>query len=131
MANASVQLAVDPALRGRVMGLYLLVFIGGTPFGAPAIGLLTNRFGARAGMACCGIVPILAACVMAAAIARRRRARRDCPAPPGDRPQPSPGEPSAIGSPGAPVRPGPPPGRGQVPRKIGCRRSAKASRPSR
>src|SRR6185437_13533462 len=35
MANASVQLAVDPELRGRVMGLYMLAFIGGTPLGAP------------------------------------------------------------------------------------------------
>jgi MFS family permease len=76
MANASVQLAVDPALRGRVMGLYLLVFIGGTPFGAPVIGVATNHFGARAGMAICGVVPLLAAGVMAAALARRRVVRR-------------------------------------------------------
>ena len=42
-ANASVQLCVDPGLRGRVMGLYMLVFIGGTPIGAPVIGhMLTN-----------------------------------------------------------------------------------------
>jgi MFS family permease len=74
MANASVQLAVDPALRGRVMGLYMLAFIGGTPIGAPIIGTLTNEFGARAGMAVCGAVPALAAVVMAAATARRRRA---------------------------------------------------------
>ena len=47
MANASVQLAVDPELRGRVMGLYMLAFIGGTPIGAPVIGVITNHFGAR------------------------------------------------------------------------------------
>jgi MFS family permease len=70
MANAYVQLAVDPELRGRVMGLYMLVFIGGTPIGAPVIGALTNQFGARAGMAICGAVPALAAVVMAAATAR-------------------------------------------------------------
>jgi MFS family permease len=61
MANASVQLAVDSRLRGRVMGLYMLAFIGGTPFGAPLIGLLTSHFGARLGMAVCGVVPVLAA----------------------------------------------------------------------
>lgn len=72
MANAYVQLAVDPELRGRVMGLYMLVFIGGTPIGAPVIGALTNQFGARAGMAICGVVPALAAVVMAAATARQR-----------------------------------------------------------
>ncbi|MGD0554101.1 MAG: MFS transporter [Streptosporangiaceae bacterium] len=73
MANASVQLAVDPGLRGRVMGLYMLVFIGGTPIGAPIIGALTNELGARTGMAICGIVPALGAVVMAVALARRPR----------------------------------------------------------
>jgi MFS family permease len=87
MANASVQLAVDPELRGRVMGLYMLAFIGGTPIGAPVIGALTNHFGARAGMAICGVVPLLAAVVVA--VAGRRRAERDGRAPRADpaRPQ--------------------------------------------
>ncbi len=71
MANATVQLAVDPELRGRVMGLYMLAFIGGTPIGAPIIGALTNHFGARIGMAICGAVPALAAVVVAAATTRR------------------------------------------------------------
>jgi MFS family permease len=75
MANASVQLAVDPELRGRVMGLYMLAFIGGTPIGAPVIGELTSHLGARAGMAICGVVPLLAAVVMAVA-GRRRGANR-------------------------------------------------------
>ena len=83
MANAAVQLAVDPELRGRVMGLYMLVFIGGTPIGAPAIGAITSHFGARAGMLVCGVLPALAAVVVAAAVARgnRRRKRRE-PLPP-------------------------------------------------
>jgi MFS family permease len=72
MANASVQLAVEPRLRGRVMGLYMLVFIGGTPFGAPLIGAVTSHLGARAGMALCGAIPALAAVVTAAAMARAR-----------------------------------------------------------
>lgn len=63
MANASVQLRVEPEVRGRVMGLYLLAFMGGTPIGAPIIGALTNHFGARAGMLACGLIPI-AACVV-------------------------------------------------------------------
>ncbi len=83
MANAAVQLAVDPELRGRVMGLYMLVFIGGTPIGAPTIGAITSHFGARTGMLVCGVLPALAAVVVAAAIARgnRRRKRRE-PLPP-------------------------------------------------
>ena len=74
MANASVQLAVDPELRGRVMGLYMLVFIGGTPIGAPIIGAVTSHFGARAGMLVCGVVPALAA--VAVAVAGRERSSR-------------------------------------------------------
>jgi len=76
MANASVQLAVEPELRGRVMGLYMLAFIGGTPIGAPVIGALTNHFGARAGMAICGAVPALAAVLVAAAISRQPGVQR-------------------------------------------------------
>jgi MFS family permease len=64
MANASVQLRVDPQVRGRVMGLYLLAFMGGTPIGAPIIGGLTNHYGARAGMLVCGLIPILACVVI-------------------------------------------------------------------
>jgi MFS family permease len=82
MANASVQLAVDPELRGRVMGLYMLVFIGGTPFGAPVVGAITSHFGARTGMFVCGVVPAVAALTVAAAVARRtRRERRARPVP--------------------------------------------------
>jgi MFS family permease len=66
-ANSYIQLSVDPELRGRVMGLYMLSFIGGTPIGAPIIGLLTNHYGARAGMAVCGAIPALAAVVMTVA----------------------------------------------------------------
>jgi MFS family permease len=82
MANASVQLAVDPELRGRVMGLYMLAFIGGTPIGAPIIGALTTHFGARAGMVICGTIPALAAVVVAAATARQRRTDKTTPAYP-------------------------------------------------
>jgi len=61
LANSSVQLWVDPAFRGRVMALYLLVFIGGTTIGAPLVGALTSAFGPRVGMAFCGFVPAVAA----------------------------------------------------------------------
>ena len=75
MANSAVQLAVDPELRGRVMGLYMLAFIGGTPVGAPLIGAITSHYGARAGMLVCGAVPVLAAGVVAMALARREGRR--------------------------------------------------------
>jgi len=82
MANASVQLAVDPEIRGRVMGLYMLVFIGGTPIGAPIVGAVTSHYGARTGMLLCGVIPALAAAVVAVAVARRtRQQRRERPVP--------------------------------------------------
>lgn len=74
IANSSVQLWVDPAVRGRVMGLYLLVFTGGTPFGGPLIGAITSGFGPRVGMFVCGLGPLLAACAVVAASRRKRAA---------------------------------------------------------
>jgi MFS family permease len=64
MANSSIQLWVHPHLRGRIMGLYMLVFTGGTPIGAPVIGAITNEFGARTGMMVCGAVPAAAAIIL-------------------------------------------------------------------
>jgi MFS family permease len=75
MANAYVQLATDARLRGRVMGLYMLAFTGGTPIGSPAVGAITGHFGARAGMAVCGILPAIVALVTAVILLRM--ARRD------------------------------------------------------
>lgn len=46
-ANSSVQLGTDPSLRGRVMALYFMSFMGGTPFGAPVIGWVAETFGPR------------------------------------------------------------------------------------
>ncbi|WP_338073744.1 MFS transporter [Kineococcus siccus] len=71
MANSSVQLSVDPEYRGRVMGLYMLVFIGGTPLGAPLVGWVTEHAGVRAGMALCGLVPMLAAVALGALLSVR------------------------------------------------------------
>jgi MFS family permease len=46
-ANAMVQLSVDAQMRGRVMAIYMAVFMGGTAFGAPIIGWIGDVFGAR------------------------------------------------------------------------------------
>ncbi|SDP42472.1 Predicted arabinose efflux permease, MFS family [Pedococcus dokdonensis] len=46
-ANAMVQLSVDPAMRGRVMALYMAIFMGGTPLGAPLIGWIGDVSGPR------------------------------------------------------------------------------------
>jgi MFS family permease len=46
-ANAYMQTSVDPQVRGRVMALYLMVFMGGTPVGAPIIGWVADVLGPR------------------------------------------------------------------------------------
>lgn len=49
-ANAYVQSTTSPVMRGRVMSLYMAVFMGGTPIGAPVVGWITDALGARWGM---------------------------------------------------------------------------------
>ncbi|MCU1535784.1 MAG: transporter, partial [Humibacillus sp.] len=46
-ANAMVQISVDPIMRGRVMALYMAIFMGGTPVGAPVIGWVGDVWGPR------------------------------------------------------------------------------------
>jgi len=46
-SNSMVQLSVDPAMRGRVMALYMAVFMGGTPLGSPVIGWIGSAWGPR------------------------------------------------------------------------------------
>ncbi|MEV3948485.1 MFS transporter [Streptomyces halstedii] len=60
-ANTSVQMAADPAMRGRVMSLYMMVFAGGTPVGAPIVGWISDTYGARTGMAVGGAISMVAA----------------------------------------------------------------------
>jgi MFS family permease len=59
-ANSIVQTSTDPAIRGRVMGLYLLIFMGGTPFGSPLIGATTDLIGIRPTIALCGGISLFA-----------------------------------------------------------------------
>ncbi|HEY9370936.1 MFS transporter [Streptomyces sp.] len=59
-ANSAVQLATDPVMRGRVMSLYMMVFVGGTPIGAPLVGWLTDAYGARIGFATGGLMSLAA-----------------------------------------------------------------------
>lgn len=59
-ANSIIQTNTDVAIRGRVMGLYLLIFMGGTPFGSPLIGLTSDYFGIRLTIALCGGISLAA-----------------------------------------------------------------------
>ena len=63
-ANSYVQVNSDPAVRGRVMGIYLLIFTGGTPFGSMLIGYLTEAVGVRQTIVICGAISLLACTVI-------------------------------------------------------------------
>ncbi|MEV0631609.1 MFS transporter [Nonomuraea wenchangensis] len=58
-ANASVQLATSAAMRGRVMGIYMLVFTGGAPLGAPLVGWLSELGGPRLGVMLSGVLVLV------------------------------------------------------------------------
>jgi MFS family permease len=82
-ANALVQLGSDPAVRGRVMALYVLVFLGGTPFGAPLVGLVAEHLGPRVSLTVGGAVCAVSAVVAGALLGERpvvvRRAGSEAP----------------------------------------------------
>lgn len=46
-ANSTIQMSTDPVVRGRVMALYMIVFLGATPVGSPVIGWVGETFGPR------------------------------------------------------------------------------------
>jgi MFS family permease len=69
-ANTNIQMSTDPAMRGRVMALYMMVFLGGSPVGAPIVGWITDAYGARVGLAAGGAVAALAAAVIGLVLAR-------------------------------------------------------------
>jgi MFS family permease len=60
-ANATVQLATDAGMRGRVMAVYILVLLGTTPLGAPTVGAVADWLGPRAGLALGGLGSLAAA----------------------------------------------------------------------
>ena len=57
-ANTTLQLTSTDAMRGRVMALHGLVFLGSTPVGAPTIGWISETFGARVGMGIGGAISL-------------------------------------------------------------------------
>ncbi|MGY1689117.1 MFS transporter [Geodermatophilus sp. SYSU D01105] len=73
--NSFVQLGVDPQVRGRVMALYFMCFMGGTPLGAPLIGWVSEHLGAPWGLILGGAVAVVAGVGAAAWLARGRRVR--------------------------------------------------------
>jgi len=74
-ANTTVQLSAAPSMRGRVMALYIMVFLGGTPIGAPFIGWIAEVAGPRWSLITGGVASASAAVVAALYLAHRERLR--------------------------------------------------------
>ena len=68
--NSSLQLATDPRMRGRVMALYSIVFLGSTPIGAPLAGYLSEVLDPRAALVMAGVAGIVAGLLARHAFAR-------------------------------------------------------------
>ena len=61
MANTTIQLATAPQMRGRVMALYSIAFMGSTPIGGPIVGFIGQAVDPRAGLALGGLAALVAA----------------------------------------------------------------------
>ena len=72
-ANSTVQLATEPAMRGRVMAIYLAIALGSTPLGAPIVGWVADAFGPRWALAVAAAAGLAAALVGARYVARSKR----------------------------------------------------------
>ncbi len=74
-AQSFLQLATPDHLRGRVMGIYTMLFFAGTPLGAPLIGWLSDIFGARVGLIGGGIGVLVSTALLSWRLLRSRELR--------------------------------------------------------
>ena len=79
--NTTVQITVPDELRGRIMGLYALVFAGMTPIGSLLMGAIAERWGVAAACMVGGVMGALLVATLT--LAWRRRQARAGPTPPG------------------------------------------------
>ncbi len=75
--NASLQLRADPAMRGRVMSLNAIAFLGSTPIGAPLLGWISDASNPRVALALGGVATLLASIPLFALAARHQRSLSD------------------------------------------------------
>ena len=68
--NATLQLATAPEMRGRVMALWAVAFLGSTPIGGPLTGWLSEAIDPRAGLVLAGAAGLVAAVGARSAFAR-------------------------------------------------------------
>jgi MFS family permease len=69
-AQSMVQLAASEEIRGRVVGVYMLVFVGSGALGAPVVGLLAEHLGPRTGLLVSGAVPAIVTVLIARHLGR-------------------------------------------------------------
>jgi MFS family permease len=70
IGNTTIQLITRPEMRGRVMSLWAVAFLGTTPLGGPVAGFVAERAGGRAGLLLGGVACLVAAAWGAAAMRR-------------------------------------------------------------
>jgi hypothetical protein len=84
LGNSTLQLEAEPAMRGRVMSLWSVAFLGSTPIGGPLIGLIGGSLGARYGLGVGGVAALVAG-VFGYVMLKRRVAKPDSPPAPTER----------------------------------------------
>ncbi|MGH2525947.1 MAG: MFS transporter [Actinomycetota bacterium] len=72
-ANSTLQLTAPPEMRGRVMALYGIVFLGSTPIGGPIAGWVGEHLGPRAGLAGGGLIAVVTGALGLWLLSRRER----------------------------------------------------------
>ena len=86
VGNSTLQLTAAESVRGRVMALYTVIFLGTTPIGGPLAGAVGEHVGARAGLLAGGVIALVAAVATLMYLARRIEPR---PEPASEAPAPS------------------------------------------
>lgn len=81
--NATLQLEATPSMRGRVMSLWAVGFMGSTPIGGPVVGWVVQVAGARSGLAVGGLSCLIAAAIGLVAMRRLHGRRAAAPMSPG------------------------------------------------
>ncbi len=86
-ANATLQLRADPLMRGRVMALYAIAFLGTTPIGSPLVGWISQVANPRVALMVGGLSTVAAAAITRL-VHRRGHSRRPAATAPAERSDP-------------------------------------------
>ena len=73
IGNSTLQLEAEPHMRGRVMALWSVAFLGSTPIGGPIAGAVSQHLGARVGLLMGAVTCVVAGLLGLLVIRRQRR----------------------------------------------------------